>query len=87
MTTKNTWYCEKCQFDVFNSKKKCSKCLTPKPLPKATISYDPEFDKETHNYYIEQHAQSTTFCKRCLNEGRILNRDPPRSVHNCWKYS
>jgi hypothetical protein len=51
---KNSWYCSVCNFNVFNSKKKCSKCLTEKPktsspLSKKTIeetppiiAYDPD---------------------------------------------
>ena len=28
MSIKNTWHCSVCNFDVFNTKTKCKKCLT-----------------------------------------------------------
>lgn len=50
-------------------------------------SYDPEFDKQVCNYFQQKRLESETSCKRCRNEGRVFNKDPMLSDHNCWKYS
>lgn len=88
---KNTWYCATCNFYVFDTKQECKKCLQKKPEKnKNTISdvyYDKEFDEEMNNFHKQQKLESKTFCSRCRREGRIFNKEPMKSVHNCWKYS
>lgn len=83
---KNTWYCSVCDFYVFNSKLQCKKCLTKKPVV-YNVSYDPKFDEMICNYFRCSELERKTECKRCINEGRLFNKDPMLSVHNCWKYS
>ena len=93
MSTPNTWHCSNCNFDVFNSKSQCNKCLTKKPEVKSNstghtfYSYDPEFDREVCNYFQQSRLESVPRCSRCRKEGRLLEKDPMLSVHNCWKYS
>lgn len=85
---KNTWHCSVCDFYVFNTKTKCNKCLTQKQQPTYTFSsYDPEFDKKICEYFVQSHLDEKTSCGKCKHEGRIFNKDPMKSSHNCWKYS
>lgn len=86
---KNTWRCSKCNFDVFNSKTKCKVCLTKKTNlnENKLVSYNPSFDEEICNYFKNKHLEEKTVCERCKNEGRLYNKDPMLSIHNCWKYS
>lgn len=86
LAPKNTWYCSKCDFYVFNTKLKCNKCSMKKPMYDFT-SYDPQFDKSICNYFTRQHLNEKTDCVVCKTEGRIYNKDPLKSNHNCWKYS
>ncbi len=83
---KNTWYCNKCDFYVFNSKPQCSKCLTNRPT-QTLVSYDPQFDESVCDFLQQQHLQEKTNCGRCKTEGRVYNNEPLKSNHNCWKYS
>jgi hypothetical protein len=82
---KNTWYCFTCKFYVFNSKLNCNKCSSQKPIAKFT-SYCPEFDKEICKFFNEQHLNAETDCLRCKQDGKVYNKDPLKSNHNCWKY-
>lgn len=85
---KNTWHCTGCNFYVFNTKQKCDKCSAQKPLPNVTkMSYDPHFDKSVADYWSQHHFNDKTNCAKCIAEGRIFNKDPLKSNHNCWKYS
>lgn len=90
---KNTWHCSICDFYVFNTKQKCDKCLTQKPKPKCltqpkyNTSYDPCFDKTVCEYFQTKLLEEKTSCTKCKNEGRIYNKEPMMSNHNCWKYS
>jgi hypothetical protein len=84
------WHCNVCNFEVFNSKNKCSKCLTikPKPLLKTTTSsYVSDFDKETRDFFQEKFLDEKTNCAKCKLDGRKFKKDPMISLHNCWKYS
>ncbi len=84
---KNTWYCSKCDFYVFNSKTECAKCSTQKPTPELTTSYDQEFDKNVCSYFQQERLSAETNCSKCKSEGRKFNNEPLLSNHNCWKYS
>jgi len=85
---KNTWHCSICDFYVFNTKTQCNKCLAPKPqTQKFTFSYDHDFDKKIGEFFQQSHLKEKTMCVKCINEGRIFNKDPMKSNHNCWKYS
>ena len=81
---KDTWHCSVCNFYVFNKKTECKKCYTKKPN---TTPYDPSFDKEVCSYFKSVNLDSETACLRCRREGRMFNKDPMKSAHNCWKYS
>jgi len=85
---KNSWYCPVCDFYVFNTKTQCKKCLTQKyKTTNISSSYDPYFDKQICEYFQQSHLDRKTACSKCKNEGRIFNKDPMLSNHNCWKYS
>lgn len=90
----NTWYCSTCDFYIFNSKSKCHKCLASKPInpnnpnnPNNATSYDPEFNRQVCDYFIQKSRNEKTTCSRCKREGRIYNYEKLKSNHNCWKYS
>jgi hypothetical protein len=87
MSIKNTWYCSICDFYVFNTKTHCNKCLTPKPQTNIFSSYDPDFDKKCVIFFQQSRLEEKTTCGRCINEGRIFNKDNMKTNHNCWKYS
>jgi hypothetical protein len=92
----NTWYCSKCNFDVFNSKSKCSKCLTEKPVNTKPINTeltdyqkiicDPAFVAEISKFHWDAIKDKEVDCPRCKRDGRMYNKDPMKSNHNCWKY-
>jgi hypothetical protein len=84
---KNTWHCSVCDFYVFNTKTQCNKCLTPKPQPNTFSSYDSDFDKKICDFFQQSHLEEKSTCGRCINEGRIFNKDHMKTNHNCWKYS
>ena len=86
-TLKNTWHCSVCDFYVFNTKSQCNKCLTQKPKINSYLSYDPDFDRNICEYFNKSYLESKVTCEKCKNEGRIFNKEPMLSVHNCWKYS
>ena len=81
---KNTWYCSVCDFYVFNTKPQCNKCAMKRPKTK---SYDIGFDEKICDYFQQTRLEEKTTCIKCKNEGRIFNKDPMKSNHNCWKYS
>lgn len=94
METRNCWRCEKCDFYVFNSKKKCKKCLSDKPVQVCNYANNTPYnnilknsDKETQEHYHKIYLESEVSCSRCRSEGRVYNKDPLISNHNCWKYS
>lgn len=95
----NKWYCEKCDFYVFNSKPNCKKCLTKNPsIPEKQTSqqyinkdYLDIYNKETKESY-EKYLFEISTCKRCQSDyqqkfnRKKLNNCPIISNHNCWKY-
>ncbi len=84
---KNTWHCIVCNFYVFNTKTRCSKCLTPKPQTNTLASYDPDFDKKLCDFFQHSRLEEKTTCVKCIDDGRVFNKEPMKSLHNCWKYS
>ena len=67
------WHCHVCDFNVFNSKNKCFKCLTKKPTQKTgTFLYDSDFDKQTCKYFQEKSLNEKTSCSKCILDGRTF---------------
>ena len=75
MTT-NTWHCAVCNFDVFNSKAKCSKCLTQKPTSKVTphtrFFLSPFMDSKAESIY--ENADIISQANKL--KGKITSYDP-----------
>jgi len=68
----NTWKCPKCNFDVFNSKLQCSKCLTKKPEKYKTVlgrfthaGFDNEWKCPICNFLV---FNSKSECNKCLTK-------------------
>jgi hypothetical protein len=83
----NCWYCNQCDFYVFNSKQACNKCNAPKQNNKCQNQVLNNFDDEMIAFHKREYLKRPTSCSHCKSEGRKYNFEPMRSVHNCWKYS
>lgn len=87
MPIQNTWYCKTCKFEVFNSKSTCGKCRAPKPTQIKNISEYTAILKQFDVERAEIQQNEQTRCTRCIQDGRVYNKEPMQSFHNCWKYT